>query len=166
MTWFGSGGNSVLAYTTNNQYSPGETIQGHVLVSIVSATSYSGLFVKLAAKERVRFEEQEPYIVAVTETESVDGRTETRTVTKTKYRTVMRFATHILFKIEIMMLNGGDLVPGQFTVPFSFVLPGGLLDLLNLMGSTTSPELTTRFRHCRECKEYSNRIFGLSVCLR
>jgi len=126
MTWFGSGGNSVLVYTTENQYSPGECIQGHVLVNIVSHTNYTGLVVKLSAKERVRFDDQEAYQVPHFETHTVDGRTETRTTMRTEYRTVCRVGKHHLFRTEIMILSGGDLVPGQVSVPFSFVLPPGL----------------------------------------
>lgn len=126
MVWFGSGGNSVLVYTDKDQYRPGEQINGHALVNIVTETAFSGLFVKLTAKERVRFQEQEAYQVPVTEFHTVDGRTETRHTTRTEHRTVTRYGKHVIFRTEIMLLSGGDLMRGQFTVPFSFLLPNGL----------------------------------------
>ena len=116
----------MLVYTNNDQYSSGECIQGHVLVNIIIPTKYSGLFVKLSAKERVRFDEQEAYQVPVTETYSEDCRQQTRISTRTEYRTVTRFGTNVIFKTEIMVMGGGDLVTGQFSVPFSFQLPTGL----------------------------------------
>ena len=124
--YFGTGGNSVLVYTAKNQYHPGECIQGFASVNIVSSTNFEGLFVKFSGKERLRFDDYETIYVPHTETYTENGVTRTRTTTRAHTYRVDRFGKHTLFKVEFMLLAGGYLTPGQYTVPFNFLLPMGL----------------------------------------
>jgi len=133
--FIGTGGNSVLVYTTKDQYNPGECIQGFAHVSINTSTNFSGLFVKLSGKERLRFDDYETYYVPHTETYTVNGKTEVRHTTRAVQRRVDRFGKHVLFSVEVMLLAGGQLIPGQYTVPFTFVLPLGLPGSFSLRGS-------------------------------
>ena len=125
----------MLVYTTKDQYNPGECIQGFAHVSINTGTNFSGLFVKLSGKERLRFDDYETHYVPHTETYTVDGKTQTRVTTRAVQRRVDRFGKHVLFSIEVMLLAGGQLVPGQYTVPFTFVLPLGIPGSFSLRGS-------------------------------
>lgn len=142
--FFGTGGNSVLVYTTKDQYKPGECIQGFVHVSISTSMDFSGLFVKLSGKERLRFDDYETIYVPHKETYTVNGKTETRITTRTTQRRVDRFGKHVLFNIEVMLLAGGQLVPGQYTVPFTFILPLGLPGSFSLRG----PDFECGIEYC------------------
>ena len=132
--FFGSGGNSVLVYTSKDQYDPGECIQGFAHVNIITATDFLGLFLKVSGKERLRFDDYETYYVPHVESYYSNGKWHTRHTTRAVTRRVDRFGKHTLFKMEIMLLAGGQLVPGQYTVPFNYVLPHGLPGSFSLSG--------------------------------
>jgi hypothetical protein len=124
--WFGSGGNSVLVYTSKTLYAPGETIEGFALVSIVQQTNFSGLFIKISGKEKLHFQDTETIYVPYTETYTVNGQIRTRSGVRAQQVPVTRYGSHTLFKIEIPAMAGGSMLPGQYSVPFSFRLPLGL----------------------------------------
>ena len=126
----------MLVYTNKDQYSSGECIQGHVLVNITTPTTYSGLFVKFSAKERVRFDEQEAYQVRLNDTYIEDAPPQTWKTYTTEYRNIVRSGTHEIFKTQVMVLGSDELCGGQFSVPFSFQLPTGLPGSFSL----TAPE--------------------------
>jgi hypothetical protein len=133
--FFGSGGNSVLVYTTKDQYNPGECIQGFAHVNIITGTNFSGLFLKVSGKERLRFDDYETYYVPHVERYYRDGKWHDRHTTRAVKRRVDRYGKHTLFKTEFMLLAGGQLVPGQYTVPFNFLLPLGLPGSFSLTAS-------------------------------
>jgi len=139
---FGTGGNSVLIYPHKNQYAPGETIEGTALVSIVKQTDFTGLFIKVSGKEKLQFADTETHYVPYTETYTVNGRTQTRSGIRAVQVPVTRYGTHVLFKIELLALAGGLMLPGQYSVPFRFALPLGLPGSFKLVESGFSCGIT------------------------
>lgn len=69
----------------------------------------------------------------------------------TKYRDLPRWGKNIFFEIRVEVFNfGGHVQPGQYSFPFSFVLPHGLPGVFNATGRDQS-EARVEYRLRSEC---------------
>lgn len=122
----GSGGNSVTVGIDNSMCRPGSTISGNTYVNIVTPTNFSGVYLKVKGQENVYWVEHQ------TRTRTVyrDGKSHTETYTVD----IPHVGKRRIFKTEYMILQGGQMLQGQYTVPFSFMIPSGIPGSFELSG--------------------------------
>jgi hypothetical protein len=119
-----SRGNTVLVYTADQVYYPGSQVSGSVLVNIATPMEAAGVFLKLCGKESTFWEEHETrYRTETYTTRDANGHTSTHTRSVAYTVTVTYSGNHIIFKQEVPLMPGGYLKAGQYTIPYSFVLP-------------------------------------------
>lgn len=132
--FFGSGGNSVTVALENCICRDGSVLTGHAYVDIVTPTEFSGVFLKIKGKEKTKvIEHQTRYR---TRTETVNGTTQTRTESYTVE--VPHYGKRQIFKTIALLLPGGQMMRGQFSIPFTFQLPVGIPGSFALVGSDFS----------------------------
>ena len=136
--FIGSGGNSVIAVPDNLIFNPGAIITGNVFVQVTTSTDFSGVFLKLSGKETVRWVEETTVYRKQTERVLRNGNWESRAVTTAVRVPVTHLGKHIIFKAECMIMQGGTLLQGQYTIPFSFQLPNGIPGSFSLSGISRS----------------------------
>lgn len=132
--YIGSGGNSVTVALNNSVCRPGGIIDGTAYVNIVTPTNFTGVYLKIKGKEKVMIIERQTRHRTVTYT--VNGRTETR---QESYKVdVPHYGKRQIFKTMSLLLPGGTMLQGQFSIPFSFKLPDMIPGSFALSGTDFS----------------------------
>ena len=128
--FIGSGGNSVTVAVDNSMCRPGSTITGNAYVNIMTPTNFTGVYLKVKGHENVYWVEHQ------TRTRTVyrNGQSQTETYTVE----VPHVGKRQIFKTEYMILQGGQMLQGQYTVPFSFMIPMGIPGSFELSGKDYS----------------------------
>uniref|UniRef100_A0A0G4GZD3 Arrestin C-terminal-like domain-containing protein n=1 Tax=Chromera velia CCMP2878 TaxID=1169474 RepID=A0A0G4GZD3_9ALVE len=108
---------SIYVRTDKPSYSPGETVRGELFLKLMSPIDTSGVFVKVTGYERVKIEET---------VERQHGE-------RTERETHVRHGRSDIFKMKVPIWNvRGGLAPGDYTIPFTFVLPQGIPGTLSV----------------------------------
>ena len=130
----GTGGNSVHVNISSPMCSPGAVVTGEVYVNVQTPTDCSGVFLKVCGKERVRWTETHTRHVPSTRSVYRHGRYHTEHTMRAVQASVPVFGNRNVFKVEIGLMQGGELLQGQYTIPFSFTLPTDIPGSLSLTG--------------------------------
>ena len=131
----GTGGNSVYVNLSLPVVAPGSLVQGEIYLNILTPTNFSGVSLKVSGKERVYWVEDRTKNEPYTERVFRDGQYHTVHGTRSVVVQVPVSGVRKVFKVEIGIMNGGILMQGQYTVPFSFVLPSGIPGSFSLAGT-------------------------------
>jgi hypothetical protein len=129
--FLGSGGNSVTVALDNSICRPGAILSGSAYIDIVTPTNFTGVELKIKGKENVYWVEHQTRHRTVTYTEN--GQTRTRTESYTV--DVPHVGKRQIFKTVAIILPGGTMLQGQFSVPFSFKLPDRIPGSFALSGT-------------------------------
>lgn len=107
-----SGSGGIHVSVGKGAYAPGETVTGTVSVNILNPIRAKSITVRISGKEKCRWNEQR--------TRTVDGRSETYTVSHSGNHRILETI------VPVMTLDENMAYSGQFQYPFSFVLPANL----------------------------------------
>jgi hypothetical protein len=104
--------------TDKSAYFGGETVTGRIYLNLFLPYPGNQLFLKLKGREAVHFVQQRAENYHVQE----NG----QRVMKTRYIDELFEEKHDVVKMTVPMYTWATLLPGQYTIPFSFMLPGNL----------------------------------------
>jgi len=104
--------------TDKSTYFGGETVTGKVYLNLFVPYPGNQLFLKLKGREIVYFVHQRA--------ENYHTHENGRQVTKTRHIDELYQEHHDVIKMMVPIYSWATLMPGQYTIPFAFMLPGHL----------------------------------------
>lgn len=108
----------IYVQTDNSTYFGGETVTGRIYLNLLIPYPGNQLFLKFKGKEAVHFVHQRQ--------ENYHTRENGQQVTKTRYIDELYEEKHDVIKMMVPIYSWATLMPGQYTIPFAFMLPSHL----------------------------------------
>jgi hypothetical protein len=108
----------VYCQTDKSAYFGGETVTGRIYLNLFLPYPGNQLFLKLKGREAVHFVQQR--------TENYHVEENGVRVMKTRHIDELFEEKHDVIKMTVPMYTWATLLPGQYTIPFAFMLPGSL----------------------------------------
>jgi hypothetical protein len=108
----------IYVQTDKSTYFGGDTVSGRIYLNLLMPYPGNQLFLKFKGREAVHFvhQRQENYHV----------RENGQQVTKTRYIDELYEEKHDVIKMMVPIYSWATLMPGQYTIPFAFMLPAHL----------------------------------------
>jgi len=110
-----SGYGQIYCQTDKSAYFTGETVTGRVYLNLITPYPSNQLYLMLRGREVVHL------VIEESETEEVESFGEKST--RTNYYDVLYKEKHDIIKMIVPLYTWSALLPGHYTIPFSFMLP-------------------------------------------